>query len=90
MSDTLEETLDLGTVMESLKDDPGNPEERFDAIINLLWLVHPSGMPDRVQLQLRMMGLEEAFGKYVKENHRFLPGTAVQGRWWVISYENCM
>lgn len=92
MSATLEETLDLGAHMEALRRDSSDPDKHFDAIITLLWVHDPSGMPERTRLTLRNMGLEEAFDQYVAEHNRFMPDSDERspGRWWVISYENCM
>jgi hypothetical protein len=83
----LDEHLSLGEHMEALWRGE-DTDEHFDAICNLLWELHPSGMPDRVVVTLRNRGMEEAFANYVTENHRMLPSSHVEWpdmpRWWVI------
>jgi hypothetical protein len=89
VSATLEETLSLGEHLELLRRKSGDTSEHFDAIITLMWAHDPSGMPERVLLNLRNMGMEDEFSSYVTEKHRFLPSMHVEQaglpRWWVIA-----
>ncbi len=86
---TLEDTLDLGINLEELRRGQGDQAAHFERIVDLLWQHHPSEMPDKVRLNLRSMGLEEAFDRHLVAHDERLPETVAWGGpvKWVITPE---
>jgi hypothetical protein len=84
-SDILVDTLDLGIQLEELRRNPEADAVHFARIVELLWQLDPSAMPDKTRLQLRMMGLEEAFDEYLADHDATLPVNYGGPVRWVIA-----